>query len=69
MKWNGRCCCSAMGCRLTSVLKNAKEVFINNMLKIWSDNQERFNVNMETKEKKLTEDFMEHITALPKSKK
>ena len=50
-------------------LKNAKEAFINNMLRIWSDNQERFNVNMETKEKKLTEDFMEHITALPKIKK
>lgn len=50
-------------------LKNAKEIFINNMLRIWSDNQERFNVNMETKEKKLTEDFMEHIIALPKIKK
>lgn len=50
-------------------LKNAKEIFINNMLRIWSDNQERFNVNMETKEKRLTEDFMEHITALPKIKK
>lgn len=50
-------------------LKTAKETFINNMLRIWSDNQERFNVNMEMKEKKLTEDFMEHITALPKIKK
>ena len=49
-------------------LTTKKDQFINNMLDIWLNNQMEFNDNLVMKEKKLTEDFMEHLTLSPKIK-
>lgn len=49
--------------------QSRKDKFIQNMIRVWSENHDKFENNMETKEKRLMEDFSEHITALPQIKK